>query len=104
MTAFGLPGPGEITGVIVQAKPGAGYVLLDRIDPAVPAQDLPYCTHGRVSCVGCQEWCWLGHKTHDVVASGEAAPLCLECAHRLIPKGAKPTHHIEDHLRADGPH
>lgn len=96
---------GKITGVqMVTAKTPGSVVLLDRIEPGVPAESLPYCTHGRTACINCQEWVWLGHATHEVVASGEAAPLCLQCAEQLIPKGAKRVDYVEDHLRADGPH
>lgn len=76
--------------------------ILDRIEPNWTP---PYCTHGRATCVGgCGEWVWLGHKTHDVVKSGQAQPLCKECANRLIPPDTKADGRIEDHRRADGPH
>jgi hypothetical protein len=77
-------------------------VILDRIEPGWTP---PYCTHGRATCVGgCGEWLWLGDKTHDVVKSGRAAPLCHQCARRLIPPGARAARNIGDHRRADGPH
>jgi len=76
-------------------------VLLDRIEPGVTP---PYCTHGRATCVGgCGEWVWLGHATAKAVTGG-AAPLCMECARRLIPAGTGPVTNIRDHRRADGPH
>lgn len=77
-------------------------VILDRIELGGPLPE--YCTHGRVTCGWCDEWCWLGHATHDKVANGEAAPICHPCASRLLPKDAKPVDHVRDHRRADGPH
>lgn len=77
-------------------------VVLDRIEPG---ETPPYCIHGRVTCAGgCGEWLWLGDKTHDLVLSGRAAPLCKPCALRLIPPTARRTGHVDDHRRADGPH
>lgn len=85
----------------VQFPPGAGVVILDRIEPDIVPE---YCCHGRAPCIRCQEWCWLGHKTRDVVAEARAMPLCKQCAHEVIPPGTKATEHVEDHRRADGPH
>ncbi len=81
----------------------ATVVILDVIEPGVTP---PYCTHGRTSCVGgCGEWLWLGHRTYDLVKSRAALPLCQPCAVRLIPPESRtPFGHVEDHLRADGPH
>ncbi len=77
-------------------------VVLDRIEPGIAP---PYCTHGRATCVGgCGEWVWLGNRTHDIVKSGQAAPLCRQCANRLIPPGARVVRNVGDHRRADGPH
>lgn len=39
-----------------------------------------YCVHGRVTCVGCGEWLWLGSGTYEIVAKGKAAPMCIPCA------------------------
>lgn len=76
-------------------------VILDRIEPG---QTPPYCTHGRATCMGgCGEWVWLGSETLTVVQAG-TVPLCRQCATRLIPAGTTPVRHIDDHLRADGPH
>lgn len=81
---------------------GRDVVVLDRIEPGVVP---PYCTHGRATCMGgCGNWCWLGDRTHDVVASGAALPLCRQCAQRLIPPNCRPSRNIADHRRADGPH
>jgi hypothetical protein len=94
-----------ITGVqLVQPKRkngGVDIVLLDRIEPGVTPE---YCIHGQTACFGCNEWCWLGDKTYEVVASGGAAPLCMQCAHQMIPRDVEPKHNIRDHRRADGPH
>jgi hypothetical protein len=76
-------------------------VLLDRIEPGWTP---PYCTHGRATCITCDEWCWLGDKTHEVVVSGRAAPMCMQCAARLVPTDAERAGHVQDHRRADGPH
>ncbi len=76
-------------------------VVLDRIEPGWTP---PYCTHGRATCIGgCDEWVWLGHATVEAVTAG-AAPLCRQCAARLIPAGTRPVTNIRDHRRADGPH
>lgn len=78
-------------------------VILERIEPGEPKPD--YCIHGRATCIAdCGEWVWLGHATHELVTSGKAAPLCTECAARLVPPGTQPTGHVRDHRRADGPH
>lgn len=110
MTAFGLPDDGDQRPFLgVQYKDYAStrpdkVIVLDRIEPGVPPTSLPYCTHGRATCAYCNEWCWLGHKSHDVVAAGEAMPMCKECAERYVPKEVKRLGNVGDHLRADGPH
>lgn len=72
-------------------------VILDRIEPD---HTPPYCTHGRTTCVGgCGEWLWLGDQTHAVVAAGRAVPICLPCATKLVPAGARAHRHVEDHQR-----
>lgn len=89
---------------LVRYRQGMDLVLLDRIEPGVTPE---YCVHGRTTCCSCNEWCWLGDKTHDVVASGKAAPLCLQCANEKLPKPSKiqgPVTNLRDHRRADGPH
>lgn len=79
-------------------------VVLARIEPGVlPA----YCTHGRATCVDCDEWVWLGDNTYDVVASGQALPLCEQCAERALGLGGGSIElhgHVRDHRRSDGPH
>ena len=73
--------PGAITSSqLVKPKlHDGGYkiVVLDRVEHGVqPA----YCTHGKSTCHGCDDWCWLGDHTYELVASGEAMPMCQECA------------------------
>lgn len=76
-------------------------VVLERIEPG----KLPeHCIHGRVTCMYCDEWCWLGHNSHDVVRAGDAVPMCLPCAIKLIPPGTESVGNLNDHRRADGPH
>lgn len=95
----------KITGVktikVDSSATGHNIIVLDRIEEGWTP---PYCIHGRATCVGCDNWVYLGHTTHDVVASGSALPMCQQCAVRNVPKGAKPITHFDDHLRADGPH
>jgi len=79
-------------------------VVLDRVEPdmAMPA----YCVHGRVTCIACPEWCWLGDQTYQVVMAREADPICKQCAARLIPDGRNDPRffgEIGDHRRSDGP-
>jgi hypothetical protein len=81
----------------------ATCIVLDRIEPGEPEPD--YCVHGRTTCVGgCDEWVWLGSESVEVVRSGQAAPLCKQCAHRLGPPDGRPAANVSDHRRADGPH
>lgn len=82
------------------------YVVLDRVE-SIRQTDTPYCLHGRVTCSTCKEWCWLGSRTLDVVLSGEADPLCHQCANLMYPPDKRPgavLGHLKDHLRRDGPH
>lgn len=76
-------------------------VVLDRIEPGVTPE---YCCHGRTPCTRCGDWCWLGHRTHEVVFTGQALPLCLQCAEAVIPRDTELIEHIRDHRRADGAH
>ncbi len=78
------------------------WVVTDRIEPGVAQPE--YCIHGRATCIRCDDWVWLGDQTYKLVASGEAAPICRQCAGRLIPEGTPTIGHINDHRRADGPH
>lgn len=89
--------------VVPERNPDGGgpVIVLDRIEPGVTP---PYCTHGKVTCYWCPEWCWLGDKSFEVVSSGKAAPICLQCATRLLPPDSKPIDNLGDHRRADGPH
>lgn len=76
------------------------------LDRQVDGEQPPYCVHGYTRCVKCQHWCWLGDKTHEVVASGRATPLCLTCANGLnIPASAAiRIGNATDHRPEDGPH
>ena len=76
-------------------------VVLERVQKgSQPA----YCVHGKTQCIFCEHWVWLGDKTVEVVRSGQAAPLCLDCAntylHPKTPKKGK----VKDHLRSEGEH
>lgn len=86
-------------------KPGpherVGVVLLDRVVEGVTPD---YCTHGYISCVQCSHLCWMGDETAKALTAGGIYPLCLDCAPDVIPADAKFTEHLDDHLRADGPH
>lgn len=83
---------------------GVNVVVLDTT--ATPAEELEYCVHGRVQCyTGCGAWLWLGDKTVELVRSGTVVGLCIPCAQKVIPpERQKPTGHVDDHRRADGPH
>jgi hypothetical protein len=80
---------------------GVDVIVLDRIEPGETPE---YCTHGRVTCHWCDEWCWLGDNSYDKVSTGVCAPMCLQCAHEYIPRGMTPAENVEDHRRTDGPH
>lgn len=95
----------EITGVktikVDSSATGHNVIVLDRIEPGWTP---PYCIHGRATCIGCDNWVYLGHATHDVVSEGRALPICRQCAEKQVPRGVDPVTRIEDHLREDGPH
>lgn len=77
-------------------------VVLDVVEAGVVPE---YCIHGRVTCAGdCGEWLWLGSKTHSLVASGEALPLCRPCITKAYTSDTRRIGHAHDHRRADGPH
>jgi hypothetical protein len=86
---------------VTERKLDKPVVVLDIIEPGITPD---YCCHGRATCIACNEWVWLGHKTFEVVNSGEALPICMPCAIRNIPPDTEPIARVEDHLRADGPH
>lgn len=89
---------------MTEQRPDKPVVVLDVVDPSGALPD--YCCHGRATCIACDEWVWLGHKTFEVVSSGEALPICMPCATKYIPQDGsqQPIGRVEDHLRADGPH
>ena len=94
--------PTSVQLVTPQVSSGnVGVVLLERVEPGVTPE---YCIHGKTPCYHCSDWCWLGDQTHDVVLSGRAVPLCMQCATELLPKGSEPKERLHDHRRADGPH
>ena len=84
-------------------SPGSSgtVLILERISD-VPEPD--YCTHGYVQCIYCYEFCWMGDQSVEMITSGEAFPLCVTCAPKLIPEGTEPIRQVQDHKRKDGPH
>ena len=52
-------------------------VVLERVEPGVVPD---YCVHGTVTCFNCNDWCWLGDKTFEVVSAGKATGMCMQCA------------------------
>lgn len=79
-------------------------IVLDPVSPlGLPP---PYCVHGKTNCYRCEDWCWLGDQSYEVVRSGEAVGLCVACANATIPNDPIATHvrNVHDHLRTDGPH
>ena len=84
----------------------AEVVVLDRVEPGVVPD---YCTHGRVTCYTCPEWCWLGDETLKAVQRG-VIPVCRQCLVRIAEEqkgtGLEPRliGNAGDHRRADGPH
>lgn len=87
---------------MVEGAADRPVVVLDPIEPGAGKPE--YCIHGRVTCVGCGDWCWLGHQTYEAVSSGAVAPVCKPCAGQYIPAGLERSGNIQDHRRADGPH
>lgn len=75
-------------------------VIVDRVTETLPE----YCTHGYASCVVCKNMCWMGSETSQIIESGRAVPICLDCAKQVIPAGTTATERLADHRRADGPH
>lgn len=63
---------------VVEWPADSPVVVLDPIEPGSPRPE--YCIHGRVTCAGCGDWCWLGHQTHEAVSSG-AWRRCVSRAH-----------------------
>lgn len=92
---------GDLTAVTFDPCAGHPVIVLERIEPG-RAPD--HCVHGRATCVGCDNWVWLGDATSQVVGSGQALPMCRECAERMIPHDQASFRHVDDHRRADGPH
>lgn len=92
----------------VPVKAGTdSVVILDRVND-IAQHATEYCVHGQAPCIQCGAWCWLGSATHDLVAAGEALPICKPCANRIFPPGpfGLPNRlgNAGDHLRKDGHH
>lgn len=69
--------------------------VLERVDPdRQPA----IVSTARTRCLWCNRWCWLGDQTMQLVMSGGAAPMCLECATQYLPGHAVQLAVIEDRL------
>lgn len=84
-----------------EGTPGT-VIILDRVQDGVLPE---YCTHGYATCIRCDHYCWIGHASSEVILSGEAFPLCTECAPEVIPPDSRtPIRQVQDHLRKDGPH
>ncbi len=64
----------------VDTDPDKVIVLARTADEPFPR----YCIRGKTRCYHCQEWCWLGTETFDVVSDGLATPLCMPCATKFI--------------------
>lgn len=80
---------------------GVSLIVLELVKQDVVP---PYCIHGYASCVQCHLPVWLGHETVQVVQSGEAVPICQQCANSDIPPESVLERQVHDHLRKDGPH
>lgn len=79
---------------VTLVTPTSGAVLiLERVEPGVTPE---YCVHGKTTCLWCDEWCWLGEHSYDVVIEGQASPMCRECAAELIPPDSKPVRNVHD--------
>lgn len=79
-------------------------VILERVEPGLEPE---YCVHGKVSCYRCDEWCWLGDKTYQLVRSGRATGICIQCAEKMNVPGGWDQYrvgNVGDHQRKDGPH
>lgn len=61
-------------------------VVLQRCSDA-PRPD--YIVFGKTMCYRCQQWCWLGSETLQVVNSGSAMPFCVECAGPLCTEATR---------------
>lgn len=77
---------------------GVNLVILERIEPGVEPD---YCVHGKVTCIRCADWCWLGDATHEAVKSEAVAPLCKPCAEQVVPKDYQPLGWLHDSERHD---
>lgn len=71
----------------------AAVVLLDKVDPDVKPS---YHTCGKVTCITCDEWLWLGPKTLQAVQTGKILGICGDCLRKALPEGAEPIATITD--------
>jgi len=69
-------------------------VVLEPVEPGVTPS---YCAHGKATCASCERWVWLGDKTYEVVASGQADPLCVPCAVVYLKPTSRRLGNISDH-------
>lgn len=67
--------------MFVQPDPNVVTVVEREKDNPYPE----YLTYAKTRCLRCDEWCWLGDKSLEVVSGGKAAPICRQCARELMP-------------------
>lgn len=84
---------GEMLTVPVPSGP-ITVVVVERVGVDLPG----YPAYAKATCVGpCDEWVWLGKKSLEAVTTGEALPLCQQCAQLAITAGrAEQAGHIEE--------
>ena len=89
---------------MVTVDPARGFIGLDReVAGGKPA----YCLHGVTFCALCEKAVWLGSESAKAVLSG-MVPVCMNCIADMEKSGALSAEnligHLDDHMRADGPH
>lgn len=93
---FGLAGQPPPLSISLVYPDRSKCVVLERIEDD-PEPEYP--VHGRTKCFACDRWCHLGVQTLQVVESGEAAPMCRQCAEPIVTGPA--IKHLDDR---DGRH
>lgn len=68
-------------------------IVLDKVEPGRPPA---YTPRGKVTCDKCDDWCWLGTESYDLMLTGDYHGICQECAARIIPPNMKPTRNVGD--------